>query len=288
MQQIGDAYALPFSVMCNVYMPNSEPGDATTPNSFGRAFIYRPSIPNESGATILYPNTNFTYVPADGVYPACYVKDMGTAFATPRVRGQSVLGIVEVVHGVNGYTGVDYCGAVLKDITDLSGIDLDKVNIQPLPHPQESEKGAHSVTIKWTGVSTKDAGGNPINYADTYAVYRSTEQAGTYTFLGTVPHASGEITYTDTTCGPGTTYFYKLRMRYSWPANTPPYYETTAESSPSAAISIPLVCYVNNARVGDTGDGLSWGTAKKTIQAAIDAAQAAGGGEVWEIGRAHV
>ncbi|HOZ46818.1 MAG TPA: choice-of-anchor Q domain-containing protein [Candidatus Hydrogenedentes bacterium] len=112
-------------------------------------------------------------------------------------------------------------------------------------------------------------------------MYRAETENGPYHYVDSVTHTSGEITYTDTTCAPGTTYYYKLRMRYAWPANTPPYYETTAESAPSAAISTPALYYANKARPDDSGDGLSWAAAKKTIQAAIDAAHAVGGGNVW-------
>ncbi len=41
----------------------------------------------------------------------------------------------------------------------------------------------------------------------------------------------------------------------------------------------PDVLYVNSARADDSGDGISWATAKKTIQAAVDAVTS--GGTVW-------
>ncbi len=51
-------------------------------------------------------------------------------------------------------------------------------------------------------------------------------------------------------------------------------YEWTSGTDPGAAI-----LYVDAAKADDTGDGLSWSTAKKTLQAALD--RSVGGFEIW-------
>jgi hypothetical protein len=77
------AYAIPFRVSCNVYINNGTSGEAETANSFGRAYLYRPAIANESGTTILYPDTNYSYIPAGEGYPASYDVDMGLFSVLP-------------------------------------------------------------------------------------------------------------------------------------------------------------------------------------------------------------
>jgi hypothetical protein len=49
-----------------------------------------------------------------------------------------------------------------------------------------------------------------------------------------------------------------------------------------ARTALAATVYVDG-RVGSSGDGASWATARKTIQEGIDAANGAGGGEVWVV-----
>lgn len=252
------SYAVPFPVNCNVYISTGASGDATSPNSYGRAFMYRPSIANESGTTILYPNANYSYYPADGSYPAYYDVDMGTVFSTPRAIGQIVRGVVEVYPGLNGYSGtVSYVGATAEPITSLARIDLHKVSIQPMPTPRFKSKTESTIVISWEGVTTSDATSNIVNSVETYAVYYSTSSSGPFTFEGTASHVSGEVTYTHSGLSSANTYYYKLKMRYTWPGNTPAYYDTTAVSVTSEGIRPlapgPVVSSINPSVTQNSG-----------------------------------
>lgn len=227
--------AQPFTATQYVRNYDGSLGNATSANSYGKGqfFRYSTSDPVQSTTTIEYA------LPSDP-FPARSRREIGSGWVTDPAVGERVVGIVEVPGGLRVPYPHDlsYVGASSAVFSAGQTIALPTVTIQAIPTPEEKsgETTDDTITIKWTGITTQDASGQ-INSAETYAVYRSTQEAGTYTFRGTAVHVSGEVQYTDPV-DQGFTYYYKLRMRYSWPGNTgTPYYETTAESRASAGIS---------------------------------------------------
>ncbi len=233
-----------FSAIGRIYNVGGVSGDAYYPSNYGTGNLFRRDvsaqrrrISSTEGAT--FSKSNETLPTRFNVKVGLGGGDAWTNITAGNVAFQ----VFEVIRGSNSYAGdIDYVGAASHILTSTDIINQSftypNIHIQPIPTPEEKSGSTteNSITIKWTGITTQDASGQ-INSAETYAVYRSTQEAGTYAFRGTAAHVSGEVQYTDSVVQ-GFTYYYKLRMRYSWPGNTgTPYYETTAESRASAGIN---------------------------------------------------
>ncbi|MFA5104306.1 MAG: IPT/TIG domain-containing protein [Candidatus Margulisiibacteriota bacterium] len=226
-----------------VYNFNATSGESATPNSYGTAHIFRRSIASQIASSI-YGGDYFVA----GATAARFEVNTDTPWTTGASAGQNATVIVETLRGVNGYSGdLDYVGAINHTITsqdllngyflfDSQGSVLYNAYIQPIPTPESKSKTENTIIISWEGIATSDASSNLVNSAETYAVYYSTSPTGLFTFEGTATHVSGEVTYTHSGVSSANTYYYKLKMRYAWPGNTPTYYETTAESSTSEGI----------------------------------------------------
>lgn len=224
-------------------------GTEATPNSFGRARYFRPEYEDyrivPSGYEVSAETTSLSqYYVAQLGDPAIVILDVGSQWGIAPSIGQVIFGIVEVPGGLRTpYSGLSYIGALPYTITDAGLIEMPDVWIQPIPTPESwAPQQSGRAKIKWTGVTTSDAIGNLVNTAETYSVYRSTNPSGAFVRLEkTARHVSGEVFYEDTyDITAGQTYYYKLRMQYSWPENdVKPYYETSVESRVSAPIVVP-------------------------------------------------
>lgn len=232
-------YAVTFSVRNYVYNSDSTTGDATTPNSYGTAYIYRRNISGQSGTTVY----NTEYLPSNGTtLPGRYSRDTNSEWGTAPQVGDLVVGVTEVRQGLNGYTGLSYVaasyGSVTQDNLDNNFIRVPHSFLQPIPTPEARSITRDSIVISWPAIRIFDDRGNRINMVETYAVYRSEHPSGPFEWEADVPHKDGEMTYKDKGVSKGKTYFYKLKLRYSWPANRPPYYETAASSAASPGITV--------------------------------------------------
>lgn len=94
--------------------------------------------------------------------------------------------------------------------------------------------GASAVNLSWTQVAG----------ADSYDIYRSTTEGGTYARLGSEPTVSSgnTVTYSDTTISSGSTYYYKISAL-----------DGSAESAASTAVSVS----VSASNAGGGGGGYS-------------------------------
>lgn len=218
-----------FTVFQWVRNPDGSSGEATSINAYGKGVYFRYSTSDTAQSS----TTSEYHLPSSP--NAAYVlRDVGTGWGTNPTPGERIFGIVQVPGGLRTpYSyGLNYVGASSVVYVSGQSVILPTVHVQAVPTPEMKSRSTSSIVISWEGMTTFEAGGTLVNSVETYAVYRSTQEAGTYSYIGSATHVSGEVTYSDSGLSPLTTYWYKLRLRYAWAGNSPPYYETFAESRP--------------------------------------------------------
>lgn len=218
-----------FYVGQNIYQPDGSAGTPLTANNYGKVFIFRNNIAGLGGVAV----KNQSYFPSDSGSPAYSFKDMSRDWGdiSPK-EGDVVKGIVEVINGENGYTGIDYIGASDSAISkkDLSRacVQLPDVSIQPIPSPEIKSKTAGLIALGWKGL--KDFKDRLI---ESYVLLRAESADGKYSEIGSLKCEKGKNNYEwldNKGLTIGKTYYYKLKLRFSWKANTPPFYETKGSS----------------------------------------------------------
>lgn len=212
-------------------------GNETSANSYGKGQFFRHSTNDPVQSTTI---TEYTL--PEGAFPARSRREVGSGWGTDAVPGERIVGVIEVPGGLRTpYPyGLSYVGASSSLISSSirQTIDLPFIDIQPVPTPEARTLTRDSIVICWPSIRTFDDRGNRINMVETYAVYRSEHPSGPFEWLSDVPHKDGGMTYADSRISKGATYYYKLKLRYSWPANRPPYYETSASSNASKGVSV--------------------------------------------------
>jgi hypothetical protein len=223
-----------YNVIQFIHNPDGSSGEATSINAYGKGGYFRSATTDP----VQYSTTIEYNVPSSPL-PAYVLRDVGSQWGNNPSVGERIVGIVEIPGGLRvPYPhGLSYVGASSGVHSSGQTLTLPSVNVQPIPTPDPRSTIRDSIVISWPSIRTCDDSGNRINIIETYAVYRSEHPTGPFQWLSDVPHKDGEMTYEDGRISKGNTYYYKLKLRYSWPANRPPYYETAASSAASPGIA---------------------------------------------------
>jgi hypothetical protein len=232
-----------------VYYKNAstgkQPGDATTPNTFARAYAYRSNISNQLSVTDS-PPAGQIYAAASGD-PAYTGWDVGSSQWTNVQSGDQSLLVTETTKGQNGWTGDSWVGGAKVNVTQamLNNLEIDYhvIVMEPIPTPTLVSNTTSSITIGWSGLYDNDTGASggagPTSVIG-YSIYRSVD-GGAYSLLSSVAQSAGaNINYIDASVTQGHTYTYKLGVRFEWTAHTPAYYEPAAQGPDSASLSAGL------------------------------------------------
>jgi hypothetical protein len=145
------------------------------------------------------------------------------------------------------------------------------------------------MTIGWTNgngakraVFVKEGTGAITNPTDNTSYTASADWTSKGTELGTSGYycvynsSSNTVTITGLTAA--TEYTVQI-FEYNGPVLGEKYNVTTATNNPKSQTSNSLIKYVDASKANDTGNGLSWATAKKNLQAAIDLCVS--GDQIW-------
>lgn len=254
----------PFYAMNLIYYRDSSGakawGDATTVNSFANAYAYRTDIDGNPGSRIA-SNFGISSSPGDGrVYaagewegeaPAYTSWDIGSTSwtFTPQV-GNKVMSVIETRAGMNGWTGDTWVAGAKSTLTVRmlgdSNAEFRDTVMEPIPTPAFSSNTTSTITISWQGLWDSDTGNSIGNDAAAtnsivgYTVYRSAN-GGEFTAIGsTAQSKGGMITYTDSAVSTGSSYIYKLGVRFEWLAHEGGYLEVQGKGPESVAMATGL------------------------------------------------
>jgi ribosomal protein L40E len=166
-----------------------------------------PANPANSGSAVLYmvedpaaPILTANYNVSDGIDPARFDFDVGSVWDP--VIGNTVVGVIEVVDGINGWTGPNYTVSTDMVMTVNFLDTLPDSSLELMPTLTVSQ-GIDWVNVSWTGLA--DLAGN----VQDYTVYNVTGVVGTST-----PHVSGGAVWFNHTSLAPATYCYQIGVNY--------------------------------------------------------------------------
>jgi hypothetical protein len=205
-----------------IFNSDGSAGTLTSPNNYSTISVFRKNVASQ----VAKIQKGKYFEPAKNL-PVRWVDDMNSVWPTSPSAGDEIIQVAEVKNGVNGYTGPDYFGAcrqilVRRDIT-RGYAQLPPVFLQLFPVPAVQRISNTAIKVSWKAMNDSKC---PV---EKYVLLRSSDE-GTFETIADIKHKKGSLSYVDKTAGSGQKYAYKIRLKYTWPANDPAYYISAAES----------------------------------------------------------